>query len=162
MFRYRIGELDITKFWSNWGTLKYGLFCDSLPFNSINGFGTLYYLGTILMIYGIIVTTMNLKQILRDSKLNLDAIMLFLFISNIVIACLIEINTGRINGIFIYAIYFEIVSLKFMFNYFKPGFLILLILYYIMFISFSVNYFVINQKNMSILLAMEQLKLLNI
>ena len=88
--------------------------------------------------------------------------MLFLFISNIVIACLIEINTGRINGIFIYAIYFEIVSLKFMFNYFKPGFLILLILYYIMFISFSVNYFVINQKNMSILLAMEQLKLLNI
>ena len=146
LFRYRIGELDITKFWSNWGTLKYGLFCDSLPFNSINGFGTLYYLGTILMIYGIIVTTMNLKQILRDSKLNLDAIMLFLFISNIVIACLIEINTGRINGIFIYAIYFEIVSLKFMFNYFKPGFLILLILYYIMFISFSVNYFVINQK----------------
>ena len=146
LFRYRIGELDITKFWSNWGTLKYGLFNDSDIYNSIDGFGTLYYLGTILMIYGIIVTTMNLKQILRDSKLNLDAIMLFLFISNIVIACLTKINTNKINGIFIYAIYFEIVSLKFMFNYFKPGFLILLILYYIMFISFLINYFVNYQK----------------
>ena len=37
LFRYRIGELDITKFWSNWGTLKYGLFYDSSTFNSIKG-----------------------------------------------------------------------------------------------------------------------------
>ena len=37
LFRYRIGELDITKFWSNWGTLKCGLFYDSSTFNSIKG-----------------------------------------------------------------------------------------------------------------------------
>ena len=75
--------------------------------------------------------------------------MLFLFISNIAIACLTEINTNKINGIFIYATYFEIVSLKFMFNYFKLGFFILLILYYILFIMFTVNYFyfVADQKN---------------
>ena len=145
LLRYRIGELDITEFFANWASLKYGLFCDGCNYNSIKGFGTLYYLGTLLMIYGIIITTINLKKILKDKKLNLDAVMLFLFISNIIIACLTDINANKINGIFIYATYFEVISFKFMFDYFKPGFLVLCILYFIMFVLFVINYFVIKQ-----------------
>lgn len=60
LFRYRTGELDITMIKENLATVRYGLLCDKLNFNSIEGFGTLYYIGTFMMLVGFLYCISNI------------------------------------------------------------------------------------------------------
>ena len=144
---YRMGEINIKKFWQNWGTLKCGFLDDYLRYNSIREFGTMYYFGTALMVFGLIITIFKIKSIFKDKKLNLDVIMILAFLANIFIACVTDINTNKINGIFIYATYFELVALKFMFDYCKVVFALSNIVYVILFFAFSIYYFALTPKN---------------
>lgn len=171
LFKYRVGELSLAKFSENLGTLKYALFCDRMNYNSIKGFGTLYYIGTISMIAGLInIAIKYLSEIIKRIKnsvkekeynkdkkenkenkdkkeLNLDIIMLLMFISNFIITILTDMNANKLNGIFISATYFELVTLRSLYKYNKLSFNIIIITYVLYFVLFIKSYLVVMDYN---------------
>lgn len=162
LFKYRVGELSLAKFSENLGTLKYALFCDKMNYNSIEGFGTLYYIGTISMIVGLFNIVIkyllkNIKKIIsrvkyteenkENKELNLDIIMLLMFISNFIITILTDMNANKLNGIFISATYFELVTLRSLYKYNKLSFNIIIITYVLYFVLFIKSYLVVMDYN---------------
>lgn len=162
LFKYRVGELSLAKFSENLGTLKYALFCDKMNYNSIAGFGTLYYIGTISMIAGLInIAIKYLSEIIKrirnrvkyteenkeNKELNLDIIMLLMFISNFIITILTDMNANKLNGIFISATYFELVTLRSLYKYNKLSFNIIIITYVLYFVLFIKSYLVVMDYN---------------
>lgn len=162
LFKYRVGELSLAKFSENLGTLKYALFCDKMNYNSIAGFGTLYYIGTISMIAGLInIAIKYLSEIIKrirnrvkyteenkeNKELNLDIIMLLMFISNFIITILTDMNANKLNGIFISATYFELVTLRSLYKYNKLSFHMIIITYVLYFALFIKSYLVVMDYN---------------
>lgn len=162
LFKYRVGELSLAKFSENLGTLKYALFCDKMNYNSIEGFGTLYYIGTISMIAGLInIAIKYLSEIIKrirnrvkyteenkeNKELNLDIIMLLMFMSNFIITILTDMNANKLNGIFISATYFELVTLRSLYKYNKLSFHMIIITYVLYFALFIKSYLVVMNYN---------------
>lgn len=142
---YREGDLNINNAFSNLLSLQRVLWCDALTYNSIRGYGTLYYFGTIAMIIGLAITTIKINKKSKDKpsekNMDLDMIMLLIFASNILIAFLTDLNANRLNGIFISATYFELITLKYLYKNIKPVFMILLLTYILAFVMFIKTYF---------------------
>lgn len=139
LFRYRESELNIINISENIKTLKRGLWCDDRTYNSIPGYGVLYYLGTITMTVGIIITTIKILK--RKEKLNLEIIMIFAFFANFVLGFLTDINANKINGIYISATYFEIITFREIYKNKKIIFITFVMLYFIQFGMFIRKYF---------------------
>lgn len=159
LFSYRGSEIDITKAFYNLGTLKYVLWCDYLNYNSLPEYGTLYYFGTIAMIIGILITVAKIIKrssknnknediktkewkIKKEIKLDLDVIMILVFVSNIIFAFLTELNANKLNGIFISATYFELVTIRYIYKNIKIIFYVLFIIYLTAFLLFIKSYFI--------------------
>lgn len=151
MHKNRVSEVSIKNIGINLSTLMYVFGNDYLTYNSIKGFGSLYYIGTILMVLGLIITMINListhiinkrNAISSNKGNNLDVIMLFVFITNILLACLITMNINKANGIFISATYFILVTLREIYRNVKVIFSTIIIIYGIMFVMFIKKYFI--------------------
>ncbi len=139
---YRASEINIKNIRENIGTLKYVLLEDKWDYDSIHGFGTLYSIGTILMVLGLCIIIINdIVKKWKSRDFNLNIIMLFAFVANLILAFAMKVYTYRLNGIFISAIYFIAVAIKWIYKNAKLLFCITIILYYIYFISFTVVYF---------------------
>lgn len=138
LFEYRQSEISFDI--KNILSIRYGLFCDYLGYNSLKGYGTLYYIGTILMCIGIIIAIIDcIKN--KSNQLSLDVIMLIAFISNFIMAFFIHINSNVINGILISATFFELITLRTIYQKAKVPFGLLLIIYMFSFILFMKAYF---------------------
>ena len=143
--RYRTNEVGLSNILSNIVAIKYALFEDYLNYNSIKGFGTMYYLGTLLMIIGLIASFLDIKG--EDRKnLNLNVIFIIYFISNFIVGLLISMNANKMNGIFIAANYFELVCLKKIYKYSKLAFYLIITCLLIYFGMFCVRYFYEDNK----------------
>lgn len=140
LFEYRVSEINIKDIFHNLSSLRYVFFSDYLSYNSINEFGTLYYFGTIFMIIGIVIT---IYEIIKNKKhqIDLNVLMIFIFLSNIILALLIHLNTNKLNGIFVSAIYFEMVPIKYLYKKSQILFEGMILLYLLFFIAFSSTYF---------------------
>lgn len=166
LFEYRTDELKFDI--NNVLSLQYGLFCDYLGYNSIKGYGVLYYFGTLAMLIGIIITiikilnktiiknkgkTHNLKEISnkeakrnkwknrKEQNISLDVIMIITFISNLIIGFVTHINENVLNGILISATYFELVALREIYKKQQFIFSIVLAVYIISLAMFLKTYF---------------------
>ncbi len=156
---YRGSDLDIADIFTNLGSLKEVLWCDILNYNSLEEFGTLYYFGTVAMIIGlgITITSMikksnNKKEEIKTKEwtlkkkesinIDLDIIMLLIFASNLILALFTKLNANRLNGIYISATYFELVTLRYLYKNIKIVFYGLLIAYLTAFMLFIKSYFI--------------------
>ncbi len=157
---YRGSDLDITNIFTNLKSLKEVLWCDTLNYNSLEGYGTLYYFGTIAMIIGTLITIIKMiKQSNNENQnediktkewkikkkeninIDLDIIMLLIFASNLILAIFTKLNANRLNGIYISATYFELVTLRYFYKNIKVVFYALLIAYLTAFMLFIKSYF---------------------
>lgn len=69
LFRYRTGELDITMIKENLVTVRYGLLCDKLNFNSIKGFGTFMMLAFLSnFVIGLLTDFVTTKDLNKDYR----------------------------------------------------------------------------------------------
>lgn len=156
---YRGSDLDIANIFINLKSLKEVLWCDILNYNSLNEYGTLYYFGTISMCVGLAITIVKMiKQSSEKNKdiktkewkikkketinINLDIIMMLIFVSNLILALFTKLNANRLNGIFISATYFELVTLRYFYKNIKIVFYTLLIAYLTAFMLFVKSYFI--------------------
>lgn len=148
LLRYRASDLKISDIKENIKNIKHGLICDDLNFNSIRKFGIFYYIGSLMMLFGFIIIIYNgfkkkkLKMKEENGNLSLDIIMLFSFISNIIIAFFIESNANRLNGTFLSATYFELVALRKIYKEEKEIFTLFFIIYFVTFLFFLKAYFI--------------------
>lgn len=139
LFQYRSEEisLDIKH-------LKYlysALFMDYLNYNSIPGFGVLYYFGSFLMIIGVVLGIIRVIKDRNKSELNLDLIMLLAFGANLIISLLVYVNANKLNGILISATYFEYVALREIYRNVKITFVFILMIYAVQFGQFISKYY---------------------
>src|SRR5699024_10722463 len=65
----------------------------------------------------------------------------FLFIANMFLMCLTNINVNKINSIYISLIYFVFLTIKKLFIHSKISFFIIISIYFIMFLTFLNYYF---------------------
>ena len=142
LLRFRENELDLSQVLVNVATIKYGLLCDKLNFNSLPGYGELYYFGTLLMCMGITITLIRSVGKKGKEQIELDVIMLLLFFANLIIGFLTDMCANKINGIYISATYFELVALRFIYKKYKVLFAIILIMFLASFIMFLKAYFI--------------------
>ena len=152
---YRTSEIKLDI--NNIFTIQFGLFCDYLGYNSIKGYGVLYYFGTFAMIIGVIITIVNgIKEIVlcikkkdkkkywkyrKEKSINVDLLMSIAFFSNLIIGFLMRINLNVLNGILISATFFELVTLRELYKKQKLVVGILIIVYIVSFIMFVKTYF---------------------
>ncbi len=168
----------------NIASLKNVFFDDIWEFNTVKGYGTMYYFGVLLEFIGLVISVKNIcnknhkekyntinkkdKSITKDIKsskieiindknkenkitykesninkfeINLDLVMIFYFISNIIWGLLVDCDVNRVNGIYIPLTYFVLVSLRFFYKNIKQLFAFIGIIYIISFISFTIKYF---------------------
>ena len=138
---YKEGIIKLSEVILNFGSLKHALWCDKQEFNAIPRYGNLYYFGTILMVFGMLVVIKNLHDKKNDKSFKFEYIMIFYFISNFIWSLLIENNTNRLNGIYIPATYFIIEALKYLYDNIKIVYVIFGTAYLYCFISFCIYYF---------------------
>lgn len=135
-------------------SIKYVFLNDEFEFNSIIGYGTLYYFSVLLLVPRIFIALFSLlkieiinrKKYIRINKeneknINLNFVMLIYFFSNFIWTFLIEASPARLNGIYISTTYFILIALQYIYHKIEYIFYTLLIIYAIFFMSFSIKYF---------------------
>lgn len=142
LLKYRSSDINIKNISKNLKYLKYGIVCDYLSYNSIKDYGLFYYFGNLLIALGFFNVIFNFKKLIKKDGIQLDIIMFFLFISSFILTFLIELNANRFNGIFIPATYLEFVGLREIYYNYKTEFLVYLIVFALVFMSFLKSYFV--------------------
>lgn len=113
---------------------------NSLVYNSIFEYGTLYYISIPICIFGFIIL------IYRIIKKNCDLLDIFMFILFIIVfgvcLCIYDLNVNKCNAIYVCLVYFIVVFLEWL--YIKKYRLLLLFfmcLYFVSFISLTSFYF---------------------
>lgn len=117
---------------------------NSLVYNSISKYGTLYYISVPVCIFGFIIL------IYRIIKKSYDLLDLFMFILFIIVfgvcLCVNDLNVNKCNAIYICLVYFIVVFLEWLFT--KKYRILLLVFMCLYFISFiSLTYFYFNKYN---------------
>ena len=155
----RTSEIDISYISNNIKYLQFAFINDELNYNSIKGFGSIYYVGIALMLLGIETSVFNKNKFnnklinsknnnendkedkIKNQEISLTTIMSFMFISNFILAILTEVNTNKLNGIYISVTFFVLVGLEFIYKNAKYIFTILMIVYMMLFSMFTNRYF---------------------
>lgn len=144
----RFGEIDISNFLKNMKSLKFVFFDSLMPYNGINGYYSLYPIGLILMILGIIIVLVKEIKKTKDEKdIDLNTIMLFAFISNLILSIITTLNVNKANGIYISATYFILIAITFIYKHSKTLVATILAIYIILTINFTKDYFINFSKN---------------
>ncbi len=139
--KYRESDIKISNILENIKSIRCAFLVDKLPFNSIEGFGNFYYFGTPLIVIGFFIAIYKSVFNRKSKNIELDTIMLFMFLANLVWGFLIEVNTNRLNGLLISATYFILITLQEIYKFRKEIFGIIGITYLIAFIMFNYTYF---------------------
>ena len=140
----RMNEINIKNIIFNISTLKYVFAEPYLGYNGIKGFGTLYPLGLILII---IIKEIKKLALAKEEKekqpkeIDLNVVMLFMFIANFILCFLVSLNVNKANGIYISATYFIFVALIMIKEKAKTVSIILVLLLSTFFTIFINNYF---------------------
>lgn len=113
---------------------------NSLVYNSISKYGTLYYISIPVCIFGFIIL------IYRIIKKNYDLLDLFMFILFIIVfgvcLCVNDLNVNKCNAIYICLVYFIVVFLEWLYTKkYRILLLVFMCLYFISFISLTNFYF---------------------
>lgn len=130
---FRANEISISNILENVIDINYKLFYDSIEYNALGYFGTIYYIFIPIFIYGII------KIIKNKNKNKYENLVLIMFISNIITLLFIsDININKANSIYFSIIYITVYGI---FNTKIKNFTkISLILLFINFSIFSTYY----------------------
>ena len=141
LFSYRGNEINFNNILSNLSIFKDIIKSDGFIYNSIPEFGTIYLFTIPLALSGMVVAIIETIKSIKNKKFNISAIMLFLFIANIILMSLTTVNVNKINSIYISLLYFIFVMLKNIYKYFKIGFWVIILIYLIMSIIFFKYYY---------------------
>lgn len=141
LFSYRGNEISLNNILYNLSIFKNIIESDGFIYNSIPEFGTIYLFAIPLALSGMIVAIIETIKSIKNKKFNITAIMLFLFIANIILMCLTTVNVNKINSIYISLLYFIFIMLKNIYKHFKIGFFIIIVIYVIMSITFFKYYY---------------------
>lgn len=133
-------NLDVLK---NIGSLKNVFIQDVWIFNSIPGYGTLYFIG-LIFIPGAFISFRNAIY----KKSFIDFLMNVWFFTGIIWCLVVECNVNRLNGIYIPIMYYIALIIKFIIDkeYYRLFFGIIVV-YLISFIMFVNSYFKMLSKN---------------
>ena len=141
LFSFRAEELTFNNIGYNLSLFKNIITYGGFIYNSIPQFGTIYLFAIPLVICGIILGIIDTFKSIKNKKFNITAIMLFLFIANILVMALTSVNVNKLNSIYISLLYFIFIFVKKIYNNFKVGFFIILIMYIVMATSFFYYYY---------------------
>ena len=141
LFSYRGNEISLNNILYNLSIFKNIIESDGFIYNSIPEFGTIYLFAIPLALSGMVVAIIETIKSIKNKKFNITAIMLFLFIANIILMCLTTVNVNKINSIYIALLYFILIMLKNIYKHFKIGFFIIILIYLIMSITFFKYYY---------------------
>ena len=106
LFSYRGNEINFNNILYNLSIFKNIIKSDGFIYNSIPEFGTIYLFAIPLALSGMIITIIETIKSIKNKKFSISAIMLFLFIANIILMCLTSVNVNKINSIYISLLYF--------------------------------------------------------
>ena len=127
-------NLDIVK---NIGSLKNVFIQDIWIFNSIPGYGNLYFIG-LIFVPGMFISLKNAIY----KKSFIDFLMNVWFFSGIIWCLVVECNVNRLNGVYIPIMYYIGVIVKFIIDSkYYSLFLGIVLIYLILFIMFVNAYF---------------------
>ena len=134
-------NLDILK---NIGSLKNVFIQDIWIFNSIPGYGNLYFIG-LIFVPGMFISLKNAIY----KKSFIDFLMNVWFFSGIIWCLVVECNVNRLNGVYIPIMYYIGVIVKFIIDSrYYSLFVGIIVIYLISFVMFVNAYFkVLSEKN---------------
>lgn len=141
LFSFRGQELSFDNIIGNLKQFKIIITHDSFIYNSIAEFGTIYLFAIPLCISGLLISILETIKAIIKREFTITSIMLFLFIANMFLMCLTNINVNKINSIYISLIYFVFLTIKKLFIHSKISFFIIISIYFIMFLTFLNYYF---------------------
>ncbi len=142
LFSYRGTEIKLSLVRNNISFLKTMFTNDTLVYNALPEYGTIYLFAIFLSIFGFFVEINNLVRNIRNKKFEINSIILFLFIAGITCMLIIDDpNISKANVVFIPLLFFVTTTIQHIYRNYKTFFYIIIILYAINFISFSNFYF---------------------
>ena len=142
LFFYRGSEFSLQNIWKNFNIFGILFSNDGLIYNAFKEYGTVYYFSIPFCIYGFILVCKNTIQAIKEKKINLDGIMLALFISVFLITMILDgPNINRANAIYFPLIYFIIMGISALISKKNWSGYVILTMYLIMFLSFGHYYF---------------------
>lgn len=143
MLVYRGSEFSLSNINNNWFLLSVLFSYDGLIYNSFPQFGTMYYFGIPLCLYGFILVVKNIVKVVKKKEISLDFIIFIFFISTYLVAITLEVpNINRINAIYFPFIYFTSLGICSLISKSNWSIFLILAMYLIMFSLFLYTYYI--------------------
>lgn len=146
LWTYRSGEIKLTNIngKSIVDCIKTIFLYDYFSYNSIPKFGNIYYVGIPFAIIGLVK---SFAVLLKNRDDIYTAIYVLWFLIYFLIGCMLSPNVGRLNGIYISVVFFEMEGIITLLKWFKSNICkyCIIIVLCISFISFTINYFCTEQ-----------------
>ncbi len=139
---YRGSEISISNIRNNLSFIKTMFTNDSLSYNALPEFGTVYNFSIFLIVLGGIIELKNFILNIKNKKFDFNSIMLLLV--GTVMFCLmltVNPNINKANGIYIPMMFFIVSAMKFFYKKYKVIFYAFMILFIVYFIRFEHFYF---------------------
>lgn len=140
---YRGAEVSFANIGKNFNEIFEVMFIkDSLDYNAIEKFGTIYKISIPFVIFGIVYSIGDMINTLKRKLKTIDTVFIISFTVIFVVSlCLEEININKINAIYIPLVYFISKGIWFLANRFKKLYIIMTIIYVIELTMFLNCYF---------------------
>ena len=151
---YMAGDMNIKNIFNN---LRFGkenffyvLFVDDhFIYNSVSGFGSMYFISLPFIIYGFILCGKECVNIVRQKKFNFGYLILFLFLISLPVSLMISpLVMWRICALYIPLIYFLVLGILAILKKSRNAFMITICIYLILSFSFFRYYFVDYNKDL--------------
>ena len=142
MFSYRGAEIKLSLLRENMSFFKTMLTNDTLVYNALPEYGTIYLFATFLSVFGFFVEINDFADNIKNKKFKINSIILCLFIAVMICMLIIdEPNINKANAAFIPLLFFATTTIQHIYKNYKIFFYIIIMLYVLKFTSFSNFYF---------------------
>lgn len=156
MISYRGAEISLLNIFKNGYIYKSIISYDNakvfgniLVYNSLPQFGTIYYMLIPFLIIGILIGIVSLYKSIKNKVFNIDAIMIFWFLSVMICMMLIiEPNINKANAIFLPIIYFVSLGIFYTIKNIKLLIIFLIMLFINFGLFFNYYFYHYNSDNM--------------
>lgn len=108
---YRVSELGHFQLHNLRRVLESILWGDSLNYNSIPQFANLFWITNLFFLFGLAVAVGQLWNSVRKRRLEMSAIVLFWFISTVVLGSHVEVNVNKMNGVFYAVVFLAVIGM---------------------------------------------------
>lgn len=143
---YRGGEISFANLKNNLRNLSFFRMMfsnDYLIWNTNPKYGTLYYISIPILVYGLILSSIQLVKSIKKKEFGIDFAMILSFIIMLVLGLLLaNLNVNKINCIYLSLIYFTTVGLSHICKNSSKLVIIIIFMYLVLFVKFSLYYFV--------------------